>query len=1040
MGFIAYTNSILRGSDKMNFVRQPVQSISAHSRRASSPSARLRQPALPSMAALGLSKPLKYFALPASSSCFFRGPKIICILFIQLVMSTLCSVSYAGITLDGSFGTSGALSGPNYTINSNVGKQVGNNLFHSFGTFNLNSTESATFTGSATVENVISRVTGGSASNIDGLIRSDIQGANFYFINPAGIVFGQNARLDVSGSFHASTADYLELGDTGRFDASQPDNSVLSAASPSAFGFLGPSPAGIDIQGSYLEVPEGKVFTIAGGDLSIANGYLYAPGGRINIAAVASAGKVVFNGAGLEVDSFEKLGELNVLHDSAERLNTSTIEASGEGGGSIFIRAGKFVIDNGWISADTHGAKDGGGIDINIKGEMTLSNNSLITSDTYSTGKGGDISVSAVSLGLTGGAQICANALEGSEGDSGNITIKASDSITISGHSDVGDSVFPSGVFNRTYGKGRGGDIVIETGSLSISDEGSISSEVWDIGEGNGGNINITVSDFVDIWQSGAILSETYGKGKAGDINIEAGRLYLSGGGYISASAREGSEGDGGNITVTSDLIDISGAYLTTDTGSKGKAGDITIYTGRLWLSGVGQINANAGEGSTGNGGNVTIYAYDSVDVSGYEGSGDDFLSSAIFSNTFGSGDGGYIYIKTPSLKMSDWAMIQAATEGPGDSGYILVEAEKVEITGGASIDTSSYGEGWGGYLMIRAQDSVSISGEGSGLYSNATGTGIGGFIYVESPVLSISDQGRVQAGTIDAGVGEDVSYIFMEIGKLTLTGGAFIDTSSYGEGAGGYLLIKATDSVNISGQYSGLFSSSEGDGSGGLIYVKTPSLNMSDSGTIEARTSGAGSAGNIVAEVDNMSLRDKASISVESTGTGLAGNLVIEAANAVELSNSSMTAATQNADGGNIYVNAKYMLYLKNSSMTATVKGGTGDGGNITIDPVYVVLDNSRIIANAEGGNGGNISIAAENYFPSPSSVVSASSRLGVDGTVVISSPAIDITGNLSVLTASFLRADVLFPKPCAAGEEEMSSFVIRGRDGLPPLPDSFR
>ena len=1040
MRFVKYVKSILRASNKMDFGKQALHSIFAHSRRASSPSARLRQPASPSLAALGLPKPQKHYALPAFSSCFFRGPQIAFSIIVLSFMLLIYSTSNAGVTLDGSFGTSGALTGPNYTINSNVGKQVGGNLFHSFGSFNLNNTESATFTGPNTVENIISRVTGGQASNIDGLLKSDIQGANFYFINPSGIVFGPNARLDVSGSFHASTADYLKLGDAGRFDASQPDNSVLSSAPPSAFGFLGPSPAGINIQGSFLEVQEGKTLSIAGGDLKLENCYLYAPGGRINIAAAASAGEVVFDGAGLVVDSFEKLGELNILHDSAERLTTGTIEASGTGGGSIFIRAGKFVIDNGWISADTLGAKDGAGIDINIKGEMTVSNSSLITSDTYSSGRGGDISVSSGSLNLTGGAQICANALEGSEGDAGNITIKSSDSITISGHSDVGDSVFPSGIFNRTYGKGRGGDIVVETGSLSISDEGSISSEVWDVSEGNGGNIKINAPDFVDIWLSGSILSETYGKGKAGDINIETGRLYLSDSGYISASAREGSEGDGGNITVTSDLVNISGAYLTTDTDSKGKAGDITVYTGSLVLTDVGQINANAGEGSTGNGGNVIIYAYDSIHISGYQGSGDDFLSSAVFSNTFSSGYGGYIYIKTPLLEMSDWGIIQAATEGSGDSGYILVEAEKVKITGGSSIDTSSYGEGWGGYLMIKAKDSVSISGDGSGLYSNATGTGTGGFIYVESPVLNISDKGRVQAGTIEAGVSEDVSYILIDVGKLTLTKGAFIDTSSYGEGTGGYLLLKATDSVNISGKGSGLFSSSEGDGPGGLIYVKAPSLNMSDSGTIEARTSGKGSAGNIVALLDNMRLKDNASISVESTGTGLAGNIVIEAANAVELSNSSMTAATKNADGGNIYINSKYMLYLKDSSLTATVKGGTGDGGNITIDPVHVVLNSSRIIANAEGGNGGNISIVAENYFPSPSSTVSASSRLGVDGTVVISSPAIDITGNLSVLTASFLRADVLFPKPCAAGEEEMSSFVIRGRDGLPVLPDSLR
>ena len=145
----------------------------------------------------------------------------------------------AAITLDGTLGTSGTLTGPNYAIPESVGQTRGNNLFHSFGQFSLTSSESATFTGSANISNVIARVTGGSVSSIDGTISFTISGANLYLINPSGIVFGQNARLDISGSFHASTADYLTFTDGGRFDARTPANSVLTSAAPQAFGFLG---------------------------------------------------------------------------------------------------------------------------------------------------------------------------------------------------------------------------------------------------------------------------------------------------------------------------------------------------------------------------------------------------------------------------------------------------------------------------------------------------------------------------------------------------------------------------------------------------------------------------------------------------------------------------------------------------------------------------------------------------------------------------------------------------------------------------------
>jgi len=172
-----------------------------------------------------------------------------------LLLSTLLSItrlltaSQAQITLDGTWGPMGPLAGPDYTIDAKVGHLHGNNLFHSFGQFNVHTTESATFTGPATIENVIGRVTGGQQSLIDGQIRSEMPRADLYLLNPSGVLFGPNATLGVPGSFHVSTADYIKLGETGRFDATTPSNSVLTSAPPSAFGFLGPNPAAIAIQG-----------------------------------------------------------------------------------------------------------------------------------------------------------------------------------------------------------------------------------------------------------------------------------------------------------------------------------------------------------------------------------------------------------------------------------------------------------------------------------------------------------------------------------------------------------------------------------------------------------------------------------------------------------------------------------------------------------------------------------------------------------------------------------------------------------------------
>jgi filamentous hemagglutinin family protein len=177
----------------------------------------------------------------------------------------------AQITTDGTLGPAQNLPGPDYQIGADLGQQRGDNLFHSFRDFNLNRMESATFSGPNHIQAVISRVTGGNPSNIDGLFRSTIPGADIYFLNPYGILFGPNARLDVQGSFHASTADYLRFQDDARFSARNPSDSILTVAPIESFGFLTNSPAAIAITDSHLEVQPTQTLSLTGGDIAILN-------------------------------------------------------------------------------------------------------------------------------------------------------------------------------------------------------------------------------------------------------------------------------------------------------------------------------------------------------------------------------------------------------------------------------------------------------------------------------------------------------------------------------------------------------------------------------------------------------------------------------------------------------------------------------------------------------------------------------------------------------------------------------------------------
>jgi filamentous hemagglutinin family protein len=202
--------------------------------------------------------------------------------------------AYGQIVRDGSLGqTAGPLTGPNFTIDvQNPGAQIrGANLFHSFSDFNVNTGQSATFTGPSNISNIINRVTGANLSNIDGQLNSQISGANFYLMNPNGVVVGPNASFNISGSVYLTTANYIRFGDEGQLFADPSKTSLLTSAPIVSFGFLGNSSPGrivIDPGSNDLSVPEGKTISLIGRDVSITGRNLTAPNGKVQVASVGS--------------------------------------------------------------------------------------------------------------------------------------------------------------------------------------------------------------------------------------------------------------------------------------------------------------------------------------------------------------------------------------------------------------------------------------------------------------------------------------------------------------------------------------------------------------------------------------------------------------------------------------------------------------------------------------------------------------------------------------------------------------------------------
>src|SRR3954454_9917229 len=204
-------------------------------------------------------------AMPHGLPLCRLGPPLLAVLLSALP-------AQAQIVTDGSVGPKVSLRGGQIEIGADLGTRRGNNLFHSFEKFGIAPGQTATFTGPGDIRNVISRVTGGEASKIDGTLASRVGQADLYFLNPAGVLFGPNAKLDVPGSLHVSTAPELRFADGARFSALDKTGSGLTVAPPEAFGLLDQTPGRITVDQSRLRLAPGKTFSLVGGDIDLAGG------------------------------------------------------------------------------------------------------------------------------------------------------------------------------------------------------------------------------------------------------------------------------------------------------------------------------------------------------------------------------------------------------------------------------------------------------------------------------------------------------------------------------------------------------------------------------------------------------------------------------------------------------------------------------------------------------------------------------------------------------------------------------------------------
>lgn len=233
-------------------------------------------------------------------------------------------------------------------------------------------------------------------------------------------------------------------------------------------------------------------------------------------------------------------------------------------------------------------------------------------------------------------------------------------------------------------------------------------------------------------------------------------------------------------------------------------------------------------------------------------------------------------------------------------------------------------------------------------------------------------------------------------------------------------------------------------EGAGGLIALASAADITLNNSTISATVSGGSQpGGNITLSAgDQIVLVNGSRITAQSNGAGDAGNITINAGNRFLSTDSAVTTEAGQASGGNISILADDMVRMKNSQLNASVAGNElTTGGSIFIDPQFVILQNSQILATATAGQGGNIKVISSVFFADPSSFVKASSEKGISGSVDIRAPVQNLSGTLVPLPQGYLQAEALLAQRCAARfpDGKFSTFVQVGREGLPVEPGGF-
>lgn len=941
------------------------------------------------------------------------------------VIATSANCAWGQIASDNSLGSeSSQITSPiPGTFQIDGGATRGTNLFHSFNQFSVPTNNTAHFNNALNIQNIISRVTGGSISNIDGLIKAN-GGANLFLLNPSGIIFGPNAKLNIGGSFLASTASSLKFADGTHFSATAAQNTPLLTVNVPIGLQFGGNPGSIQNQSQVrdssgqivgLQVKPGRSLGLVGGNVNLDGGSLQAANSRVELAGVAGAGTV-----GLEVNdnNFSLSFPSNLERADVLLTNAAKVDVADRGSGSVGITARNLNIEReSRISAGikpnlTADGSVPGNITLNATGAMRINQESLVENGVASgaRGKGGNINANANLFELTGGGRLSTRTLgmmrsdagdinikagdiyinnppyqvsledkpaldastykngsiDGGIGHTGNISLEANGSISLIGNgSDLENKVISTYNSRRTDGLGSGNISLKAKGSISLSNAYLVSTSFSN--RGGAGNILLQGDASVSLVNNSSLVATTYGQGSTGNITLKSQGPVSVQSSLIAADVRnEAPKSDVGNISISGRSVFITdGSEVTTETDEGGKFG-----------------------------GNIQVNAKDIVEISGihplfsdpklFKKSRPQSVYSTLVTTTRkkANGPAGDIIVNTDTLRVADGASLQAGTQGDHSGGNISVNARIVELTGGGKLLSTASGTGNAGNINLNVSKRITISGSNTSF-----------------------------------------KEIFNEVSRR------------FREGIQSAQRRLGPSDTAASG-----------------IYASTDENSTAQGGNLKITTS-------------ELVVKDEAQVTVSSKGGRQAGNLEITA-RSIKLDNGKLIGETNSGDGGNITLNLKDLLLLRRKSQISTSAGkdrGGGDGGNININApdsfiVAAPLENSDITANAYTGQGGRVTINAHGIFgmvprgrqdlerlsPNdldprkiPTNDITAISQQNpsLSGTVTLNTPDVDPSQGLVELPAVPVNVEVA--QGCQPGGKQASvAFYNTGRGGIAPNP----